>query len=1063
MNKKKLPKPEISNNGFKISGAEKFFSLKWKAIILTSIVLTIVNISLSSISYLNLVRQFDNQKRKAIHRYTIEIEALIEQSLRHMQQVAHIIPILSTTESSDISINRKNIIKTLKKHWPSLQLNMGINAVRFYSPENQLLVNWEESGFKKDNAPNISSWINEVNRLEKPTTLIDCQKECVQYAAVPVLSREKKTGVILVESSLADVVLGFKQISGIDMGIIISNEGQKTGVDEDRKKIENNFGKYLLPWKASVIALTDIGHKLPILQKLAAEHPLLTQMKSGIQVLDNKRYFEVHLIPLKDFNVNLVGSGFLVLITDITRSLFEIKSSLKQTVWICIIGIFFSEILLLLLLWKPLSRLRHMAKYLPLLAEGGFVKARCAIRKEYIHPQRKDEVDVLTETAIKLSYRLEGLSETISKNIDDLSRERDFVKSLLDTAPVIILIQNRSGEITLLNHYGRSLAMYEKNNPEQLRFTDFLSADKQSNDFHKDMMQIFAGKLHQVSSESIMTCKDGSTKYIAWTHCPLSEKSINEPLILSVGLDITKRKTAEEELRKSNEHLQAVFRAADSVSFITTDSVGKDLRIIESSPGTGQIFGYSQKDATGKPVAMLYLQEDAGLIARTCQAMWKKKKGVTLQLDMVRKSGESFPALLTIYPILDLNGNIVMILWVSFDISEIKDIHKEKERLESQLRHSQKMEAVGTLAGGIAHDFNNILQVISGYTQLLLFKKQKDDPDYSKLETIGNSVERASALTKQLLIFSRKVDSELKPVDLNRGAREIYDILKRTFPKMLEIELDLDENLKVINADPLQLEQVMMNLAINARDAMDNKGKLKFKTRNVVINHKLIEANANINPGEYVELSVSDSGAGIPEDIMEHIFEPFFTTKETGKGTGLGLAIVYGIVKSHGGEIICHSKPGKGTAFCIYFPVLKSETKDLSENKKLVKSTAGGNETILLVDDEKTILEIGKNILSRFGYKVLTAENGEKAVDIYSKNKKMINMVILDLNMPGMGGLKSFEKLKEIDPEVKVIIATGYSDSKNEIESNKYFNKNIIKKPFPLSDLLEKVREVLDN
>jgi len=231
------------------------------------------------------------------------------------------------------------------------------------------------------------------------------------------------------------------------------------------------------------------------------------------------------------------------------------------------------------------------------------------------------------------------------------------------------------------------------------------------------------------------------------------------------------------------------------------------------------------------------------------------------------------------------------------------------------------MEAVGTLAGGIAHDFNNILQAIIGYTQILLMGKNTSEPDYEKLEAIESSAQRASELTQRLLIFSRKVESQLKPVELNQEVVQVSRMLERTIPKMIEIELNLAEDLKIVNADPVQIEQIMMNLGVNARDAMSDGGKLVFETRNVILDEAFCKTHMGCQPGEYVLLKVSDNGVGIEKELKQHIFEPFFTTKETGKGTGLGLAMVYGIVKSHNGYITCESELGQGTALSIYFPI----------------------------------------------------------------------------------------------------------------------------------------------
>jgi len=386
---------------------------------------------------------------------------------------------------------------------------------------------------------------------------------------------------------------------------------------------------------------------------------------------------------------------------------------------------------------------------------------------------------------------------------------------------------------------------------------------------------------------------------------------------------------------------------------------------------------------------------------------------------------------------------------------------EERKQLEAQILHAQKMDAVGTLAGGIAHDFNNILQSVSGYTEILLMEKERSDPDYAKIKIIERSVKRAGNLVKQLLTFSRRVESKLRPVDLNQEVMQIYELLKRTIPKMVRIECHLSEDLNIINADPIQLEQVMMNLGLNAKDVMADGGRLIFETENITLDEQYCRMHPGAGPGDDVLLSVSDTGHGMDKEIVDHIFEPFYTTKETGMGTGLGLAMVYGIVKSHGGYIMCYSEPDQGTTFKIYFPVIKGESIEQGAERKEGK-ICGGNETVLLVDDEEHIREVGKNILEQFGYTTIMAESGEKAIEIFEREREHIDLVILDVSMPGMGGHKCLNQLLKIDPKLKIVISSGYSASGKVRKTIESGAAGFIGKPYRLTDMLKKVREVLD-
>jgi two-component system, cell cycle sensor histidine kinase and response regulator CckA len=390
----------------------------------------------------------------------------------------------------------------------------------------------------------------------------------------------------------------------------------------------------------------------------------------------------------------------------------------------------------------------------------------------------------------------------------------------------------------------------------------------------------------------------------------------------------------------------------------------------------------------------------------------------------------------------------------------LRDISTRKT-LEAQLFQAHKMEAIGTLAGGVAHDFNNILQAITGFAQLLMMGKDPGDSDYPKIQAIEQAARKAGDLTRQLLVFSRKVEAKLRPLDLNHEVEQVQRLLERTIPKMIRIELHLSGDLGIINGDPVQIEQVMMNLAVNARDAMQDGGRLIFRTERVVLDERFPKACPGAVPGEYVLLSISDTGHGMAPGVLDHIFEPFYTTKEAGKGTGLGLAMVYGIVKGHGGHINCSSRLGEGTVFDLYFPVLQMEVSRPREEKP-EKAIPLGSETILLVDDEENLLDIGKEMLKRHGYHVLTADSGEAAIEAYDREGNTADLVILDLNMPGMGGLKCLAALRDMNPKARVIIASGYLADDQLRESVRFGASAFVAKPYKLSDLLRAVREVLD-
>jgi PAS domain S-box-containing protein len=410
----------------------------------------------------------------------------------------------------------------------------------------------------------------------------------------------------------------------------------------------------------------------------------------------------------------------------------------------------------------------------------------------------------------------------------------------------------------------------------------------------------------------------------------------------------------------------------------------------------------------------------------------------------------------------DAQGRPARLVGTIMDITERKRMEQDRDKLRTRLFQAQKMETLGILAGGIAHDFNNLLQIMGGNLQLLLQKNQ-GHPDIVRLKTLEKNVDRAAQLVRQLLLFCRKAEIRMKRMDLNLEIRETAELLKRTLPKMIAVVLQLAERLWPIQADPVQIEQVLLNLGSNAADAMPDGGRLVIETVNVVLDPEFAKTYLDLKPGPYVLMSVSDTGCGMDKTVLERIFEPFFTTKEIGKGTGLGLSTAYGIIKEHGGHILCYSEPNLGTTFKIYWPALSNG--DALENSAVPAhgEHRGCSETILVVDDEAAILELASEVLTSCGYTVLTAASAEEALAVYAGKARSIDLVILDLNMPGMGGRQGLEELLGLDPGARVLIASGYSDAKQIQAILEAGALGFIGKPYQLAELTAKMREVLDS
>ncbi len=497
----------------------------------------------------------------------------------------------------------------------------------------------------------------------------------------------------------------------------------------------------------------------------------------------------------------------------------------------------------------------------------------------------------------------------------------------------------------------------------------------------------------------------GTKGRIVWAEVHESPVVVDGKVIAIVGslTNITRRKKSELARRRL---ATAVEQAAEAV--VITSPQG----IIEYvNPSFERMSGFSRKEVLGQPTSLLQDYENDPSLYDELQNTLANGRNWSGHLSNRRKDGTIYQEDLTISPVRDSYGKITNFVAIKRDISQ-------EIALQRQLLQAQKMEAIGTLAGGIAHDFNNLLQVTMGFSEILLQDKEESNPEFADLQKIIQAARNGADLVQRLLTFSRKVEPNPTPVRLNHHIRQLGKMLGRTIPKMINIELNLADDLDMINADPTQVEQIIMNLAINARDAMPDGGTLSLETRNVALDAVFCQKHPGAMPGEFVMFHISDTGHGMDADTLQHLFEPFFTTKELGRGTGLGLAVVYGIVEQHGGYIACESQPGLGTSFRIYLPAMRIEKGPDSE--KIAIMPAVGTETILLVDDEEFVRDLAERILGKAGYTVLTASNGREALEMFRKQKQEISLVILDLIMPEMGGKQCLWELMKINPDLKV-------------------------------------------
>lgn len=528
------------------------------------------------------------------------------------------------------------------------------------------------------------------------------------------------------------------------------------------------------------------------------------------------------------------------------------------------------------------------------------------------------------------------------------------------------------------------------------------------------------------------------------------QKKRLENLAHALRKENAQRETTEKELIKSKQQFESLSENSPDIIY----TLNRQGLMDYVNPAWTEILGHSLSDVIGHEFIEFVQPKDVGKYEKLFRQI--RDEGKTFRDvagEMIHKDGSVRHFILSgARNQTDREESPGM-------VGLLKDTTTQ-QKLQAQLLHSQKMEAIGNMAGGIAHDFNNLLQAIQGYAELLLIGKTAGYQHTQEITEIKKAAQRGAALTKQLLTFSRKGEIHFRPVHLNLEVESVHKLLLRTIPKMIDIQLDLAKDISYINADPGRIEQIIMNLGVNARDAIGDEGIIKIRTCNTFLDEKFCRENTGSIPGEYVMLEISDSGEGISDEVVEHIFEPFFTTKEAGKGTGLGLAIVYGIVKNHKGYIICQSKIASGTRFRIFFPAIRHE--DRFEEKSAEIQTKGGNETILLVDDEEQVLQIGARILEKFGYNILNACNGEEALNIYRENQNRINLIILDMIMPKMSGRQCLREILKMNHDAKVIITSGFSaDRSGDTDITKLI-KGYIHKPYEVKYLLATVREVLD-
>ena len=598
-----------------------------------------------------------------------------------------------------------------------------------------------------------------------------------------------------------------------------------------------------------------------------------------------------------------------------------------------------------------------------------------------------------------------------------------------------ILFANRH----TLNHFGYAQADFEQG----LNSFDMIIPKDRDRALEEVERALSGEKISPTEYTAVK--KDGSTfpALIYLTRIYDNEKPVG---FRGFIVDITKRKQVEEELRTSRERFKAILEAnPDPV--VVYDIKGYPLYM---NPAFTQVFGWSLDELKGKHIPFIPDDQKEKTVEKTKQLL---ESGDTVRFESRRlvKDALSLDVLISAAGIKDTNQKIKEV------VVNLRDISDRKE-LEAQVQASHRFEALGTLAGGIAHDFNNLLMGIQGNVSLMLYDVDPTNPDYEQLKQIEEHVQSGADLTRQLLGFARGGKYEVKATNLN----QIIDKTARMFSsakKEIRVHVTCQEDIWSAEVDRGQIEQVLLNLYVNASQAMPGGGELYLKTENFIIDEKYTKPFTVVT-GKYVRMSITDTGVGMDESTRKRIFDPFFTTKKMGRGTGLGLATAYGIIKNHGGIINVYSEVGHGTTFNIYLPVSK---KKLPSEETIREKLLKGNETILLVDDEETVINVASRMLTKLGYDIRVSKSGKEALEIYGQEADKIDAVVLDLIMPDMGGKETFDALKSINPGIKILLSSGYSANGQASEILSHGCNGFIQKPFNLSALSLKLREILDH
>ncbi len=677
------------------------------------------------------------------------------------------------------------------------------------------------------------------------------------------------------------------------------------------------------------------------------------------------------------------------------------------------------------------------------------VTQRLAEAEATIQALISGQIDAVVNPGTAVPILLFEAQRALQQSEERANRERDRAQHFLDAAEVILLASDLNCNVTLINRYGASVVGWAPSEVIGLSWIDHFIPERMRSEALEGWARIIGGDLSVV--EGLILTRTGEERIIEWRSTALADDAGKVIGAFSCGTDVTERNATSRALRRTEERFRFALEAAGvgiwDVNYKTGELSWSDILAAQYGTTPGEV------NSIEKFLSYVH-EEDRQELEDTISQAKKSGEDFTLAHRAVLADGTIRSLISGGRVLLGGDGKATRAIGISLDVTE-------RRALERHLQQAQKMEAIGRLASGVAHDFNNLLTVILGFSDMLAIEIPPESQQGQDLAEIVKASHRASGLTEQLLAFSRQQVMQTVSLDLNKLIREMSGMLERIIGEKIDVSKNFQSDLPPVSADPGQLEQVIMNLVVNARDAMPDGGALHIRTEIVRLEQTTLPDEI-VAEGSFVMLSISDTGTGMTQETQRRLFEPFYTTKEAGKGTGLGLATTYGIVKQSKGHISVHSELGRGTVFKVYLPLSNQKAARRIRQVPATPHTDQQAATILLVEDEQGVRGLAARVLTSAGYRVHQAANGPAAERVFERYGRSIDLMVTDVVMPGVDGPELFARLQLKAPQLKVLYMSGYADQSMVLQAGFGTQNPYLKKPFSSSDLLKHVRVALD-